>query len=372
MQPTFATAFDARRNALNALRLFFAAAVVVSHTWPLGGWGMDPVLGDVDLGHWAVAGFFVISGYLITASRMAEPSTRRYLARRVLRIYPGYWVCLAVVALVVAPVAWVHGGHPLGSYVTLRGPVAYLVGNVTLVRTRWGIAGTPAGVPFPGDWNGSLWSLPFEFACYLIVGAIGAVGALRGRRLPVVGAAACFLVLNAANHVLRPGHEAGYASLLLQCGALFFSGALVWAFADRLPVTGWAAAVAAGWLVAAAATGTSLELGGPPLAYLCLWLGCRLPDPLTRVGRRHDLSYGVYLYAFPLQQLLASFGVRRWGLPVFLALSLAGALTLGLCSYVLVERPALRWKERLRSGARRAAAPLEGDPEPLVATGDAP
>src|SRR5947209_465064 len=90
-------------NSLNAIRLVLAALVLVSHSWPLLGLPEPtPVFGET-LGSVAVAGFFAISGYLITGSRM-KIGIVRFAWHRALRIYPGYWVVLVVTAFVLAPI----------------------------------------------------------------------------------------------------------------------------------------------------------------------------------------------------------------------------------------------------------------------------
>src|SRR5688572_10368973 len=97
--------FDEGRNSLNALRLILAALVIVSHSWWLGGYGAEPHPGGMKLGTWAVIGFFGISGYLITRSRVHSRSAVSYCRARFLRIFPGLAVCVAAVAFVMAPLA---------------------------------------------------------------------------------------------------------------------------------------------------------------------------------------------------------------------------------------------------------------------------
>jgi peptidoglycan/LPS O-acetylase OafA/YrhL len=92
---TIAARLDLRSNSLNLVRLVLATAVIVSHAWPIGGFGDDPAIGDVNLGHLAVGGFFAISGYLIAQSRLVNRPAR-YAAKRAMRILPGFWVCLLV------------------------------------------------------------------------------------------------------------------------------------------------------------------------------------------------------------------------------------------------------------------------------------
>jgi peptidoglycan/LPS O-acetylase OafA/YrhL len=95
--------FAEGRNSLNAIRLLLAAMVIVSHSWWLGGYGTEPQPGGVKLGSWAVIGFFGISGYLITRSRIQASSALSYCRARFLRIFPGLAACVAVVAFVIAP-----------------------------------------------------------------------------------------------------------------------------------------------------------------------------------------------------------------------------------------------------------------------------
>ncbi len=153
---------EGRHNALNSLRLVLASAVIVSHAWPLGGHGGDPSLGGMTLGHWAVGGFFCISGYLIAASR-SRLTFREFVRRRLARIMPGYWVCLVTTAFIIAPL----GAYAAGESWVFRDAVRYVGSNAYLWINQWSIAQTLQGVPYPGPWNGSLWTLSFEFLAYL-------------------------------------------------------------------------------------------------------------------------------------------------------------------------------------------------------------
>lgn len=85
--------------------------------------------------------------------------------------------------------------------------------------------------------------------------------------------------------------------------------------------------------------------GLPAFGYLVLWLAMRLPGPFQSVGRKRDYSYGLYIYAWPVQELLTMLNVPRWGLAVYTCLSLLGGLALAALSWHLVERPALRLKD---------------------------
>src|ERR1700735_4762511 len=119
--------FDFRHNAIGFLRLFFAAIVVVSHAFALGGFGDDPLArwnhGYWDLGNLSVGGFFVLSGFLIARSAERVGNVRRYLRHRFLRIFPAFWACLIVVAFAIGPVVALREHVSLGGYLgTLTDP----------------------------------------------------------------------------------------------------------------------------------------------------------------------------------------------------------------------------------------------------------
>ena len=158
-----------RSNNFDALRLLAALTVVVAHAWPLTGVSPSPMLGGIKVFHLAVFVFFAISGYLITTSWQRAPRVRRFLAARVLRIFPALILVVVLTVLVIGPVATTL---PLGEYFTSPQTWGYLV-TVTLA----------AAYQLPGVFdqnpldvvNGSLWTLGPEFACYLLVLTIGLV-----------------------------------------------------------------------------------------------------------------------------------------------------------------------------------------------------
>lgn len=375
-----ATAFDPRRNSLNALRLFLAASVIVSHAWPLGGFGQDPVVGDRNVGRWAVAGFFAVSGFLITRSR-DRSDLAPYLWRRVLRIYPGFVVALLAVAFVFAPfAAFIGPGH-----YDVNAAVSFLTRNLALDIHQWGIGNTLAHTPYPGAWNGALWTLYYEFLCYLAVGLL--VTLLPRRVLPAsmlvvfVGVSVGRLLLS--TDVLQAGSS---LSVLGELSPFFAAGAVIYLFDSALPVSRWLALTSGLLVVGAAVGGLDATVVALPLAYLCLWLGITLPFP--NLGRRTDLSYGLYIYGFPIQQTLAVLGLTSLGLVPFIGLSLAATVPAALLSWLVVEKPAQRLNKLVPNrrtartpapapapwpvptaepGAESAAEPAESEPVAPVA-----
>ncbi|WP_431277444.1 acyltransferase family protein [Leifsonia poae] len=182
---TLENAFNPKLNALNAVRLLLAVSVIVWHSLPLTGTPHPAPAITQLLGEGGVDGFFAISGFLIVSSWMRRPRWWPYLQARFLRILPAFWVCLIVTAVVIAPIGILLSRQAFPhTYVT--DAATYVVKNAGLRITEFGIAGTPTNVPYPGVWNGSLWTLWWEFLCYLAVLAHSAShgSSNSGRRSP--------------------------------------------------------------------------------------------------------------------------------------------------------------------------------------------
>ncbi len=338
---------DPRHNSLNLIRLVLATAVIFSHSWPVGGYGDDPGFGGSDVGDWSVAAFFAISGYLITMSRGDRSrSVVDFFVKRVLRIFPAFLVAMLAVAFVAGPLYALITGA--GSY-DWGSATGYVVHNSLLQVRQWGIDGTLTDAPFPDVWNGSSWTLYYEFLCYIGIGVLVTVVPRRWvTPAVVVGFAGCTAVTAAA--VVGDVTMRGWIENLAHFGTFFAVGALLFLLRDRIPLTGVLAAVSGVALVLIVAAGGFEVLAAVPLAYVMLYLGAALP--FERIGRTNDLSYGMYIYAFPVQQLMtAVFPDQRLPVPVYVVLCVAVTVPLAAASWFVVERPALRLKARLRSSA---------------------
>jgi peptidoglycan/LPS O-acetylase OafA/YrhL len=350
---TLAEAFDARRNNLNALRLLLATAVLASHSWSFVRGEDDPLgrTGGPDIGEVAVDGFFLISGFLIARSDRRAPSTGRYLWHRFLRIMPAFWVCLVVTAFAVGPLLWwAERGSAAGyPWAGADSALTYVLGNAVLRMTQFNIGDLRGGEAL----DGSLHTLFFEALCYLMIGLLGAAGFLRRRQVVVLAlAGGCWLL---AGYDAVSGSSLLADSYTLRFASIFLVGSVMFLYADRIPLSRpllWASLL----LLAAslAVPATYLLLGPPAFAYLLLYMG--VGHRFSRVGARRDLSYGIYIYAWPVQLLLLEAGVGDRALALHILASLAASVLAAAASWRLIEAPALSLKARpLR--ARRAPAP---------------
>ena len=329
--------FDPTSNSLNAIRLALAILVVASHSWPVTGVGEDPLFGGQDWGDWAVGGFFAISGYLITASRDNTPRFWIFAWKRFLRLYPAFLCALLAVAFIAAPLSSIftsEAWNPLDS-------VDYVWRNSLLLITQPGVGSTLSEAPIANSWNNPLWTLAYESACYGLVGLTFSVVPRRFRLAAVVTAGMlCFLAV-AVNFV-------GFVSIPtvvlkgFHLGSYFAAGAFLYLGRFRITLN-WPVAIG---VIATLAVATAFKVDAIiaplPLALLLMWGGAKLP--LQRLGARNDISYGMYIYAFPVQQLLHLALPAVQSPPVFALMSVAITLPLAWMSYRFVEKPALQYK----------------------------
>jgi peptidoglycan/LPS O-acetylase OafA/YrhL len=375
-------AFDPHRNSLSLLRLVFAAMVLFDHSFPLGGFhgGVDPMWGWTEgqesFGGLAVFGFFVVSGFLVTRSFDGSPNFVSYIWKRFLRIFPGFWVCLLVTVLVFAPLAfWYEHGSLLGYLHThTDSPSGYLKNNAALSMNQYNIDDLLGNNPYAHlhvgfqAWDGSLWTLIYEFKCYLGVMVLGMIGVFRKWR-PTVLVLSLGLWALQLKQYLHPGFLQGTFLLgdpnMVRLAFIFSLGMIFYLYRDKIIISNTLAAVALVVFIAGMRLDLYYGVGAVMWAYLCMWAAVRLP--FHNVDKYGDFSYGLYIYAFPIEQMLSLYHVNSWGQVPYVLLSLAVAMVLAIGSWYGIERPAQRLK-RLNFRRSRGADPPS---DPVIGQVDA-
>jgi peptidoglycan/LPS O-acetylase OafA/YrhL len=332
-----------RKNSLNMFRLILAATVLFAHSFYITGMGEGPQIHGENLGGWAVAGFFVLSGFLITRSRL-RTAPGEYLLHRIARIFPGFLVCLVVTAFLFAPIAaLIEHGTLAGFMSTPVTPLEYIWTNLTLYIDSYTIGTTLQSVPYPGAWNGSLWTLFYEFLCYILVWVLGGIALFRKNAwlagIAFVLSLAVWIGISLAE---RWGLDMSFF-LFAKLAPFFLGGALVFFFVERFGVS--TVVAVASLLIAATLILAVPRWGGqasaPFLAYGLLWLSTVVPQPGWIA--RNDVSYGFYIYAWPVQQLTVLLGAAALGLPLYMLIAAAVTFALAWLSWTLVEHRAMAW-----------------------------
>ncbi len=339
---------NGRDNNFNLIRMVAATAVLVSHAWPLvhGPGTPEPLeaLTGYTLGTLAVYVFFALSGFFIASSYARLDAVVPFLAARGLRLFPGLVVSLIFVGLVMGPLAT---SLPVADYLARSETWTFFLRNITLLRPQYTLPGLFETNPYPSV-EGSIWTLIHEVLCYGLVFLAGVSGLLRRRAL-MTGALVAYLLVWLAPAVL----QVELHPKLMQWRELSFPfvlGMAFWLWRDRIPLTvllvGGTLALA--WLTRGTVPGfCALMLF---ITYTTFWLGHRPEGPVRAYNRFGDYSYGMYIYAFPLQGLVVwLFGPMTPAAHIALALPLT--LVLAVLSWHFVEGPALRQRPRPASGA---------------------
>lgn len=334
-----------RCNNFDALRLFAAWAVLASHSFALVG-REEPLhqfgstLGDV-----GVLVFFAVSGLLIRRSWEHDPSPRDFWVKRALRLLPALTTVAVVTAFVLGPIVTTRS---LSSYFSSWETWMYPV-RVTLLHTF--------GAPLPGVFednlypgvNGPLWSLPVEVFAYVCLFLLGVTGLLA--RPWLVTTLAGLSLLWATWWVPHTSEAMGAIYVM----SAFALGAAAYTWRDRI-VLAWPVALALVPACIAAGLGPEpvrVLVWTPAAVYLSYWFAYAVPPVAQVLVRWGDASYGVYIWAFPVQQTLVQWGVHDpW---LMMAIATPVVWLLALASWRLIERPALRHKPR-------PTAPPAGDP----------
>ena len=355
-----------RDNNFDSIRWLAASLVIVSHESALlPNGGTEPLArvggGFSTLGTVAVDVFFVTSGFLVTRSLLERRSLRHFVAARLLRVLPGLAVVLVLSAYVLGPIVTTL---PLAAYLTDAAVPAYVARNLNLLvmDPQWGLPGVFADNRHPHAVNGSLWSLWPEVRAYGILLGLGIVALVAPRRAAViVGVGMAITVV--AGWVLHEDPAGGGLEplTLARLAPYFATGSLLYLLRRRIPHAALLVAAVVAWAAVASTRGhpAFVPMFTLALAFAVVWLAHVPLGPLARWGRHGDVSYGLYIYAFPIQQALAA-RWPEWSLAAHLTASYVLTLACAFASWRLVEEPALRAKNLF------AARPLRPGEEPLA------
>lgn len=329
-------------NSLDLLRLIAASLVLYSHQFVLLGWKEPTLFNWNTLGGLGVSVFFFLSGYLVWSSWSRDPDLHRFFRRRALRIFPG--LCLLVVLTVFL----------VGPLVTRLSLPAYFgdtqtwryLGNAVL-WTSYVLPGVFLENPYPATVNGSLWTLPVEFFCYGTVAAAGWC-ARRWQRLEVPLVTAMILVVVLASW-LGPARWGERLTTHFEMIVCFWWG-VAYAVLTRLAVSSLQPTLRRWGLLLLLA---SIAIGPRGFertavlvcAALLVWIAMHSDMGAILTEKMGDLSYGMYIFAFPVQQGVVMWGRGQdWSFGVHLTWSFVLTGLLAYASWHLLEKKALRLK----------------------------
>lgn len=357
MSASTAVRSEAHLNNLNFLRFFAAGMVWYGHSFAIKKVPEPLFLGSVPIGAVGVWIFFAISGYLVYQSWARDPRALAFLCRRSLRIFPGLIVCVLLSIFLLGPAL-----TRLSLREYFEHPFTWNYLKNIVLHINYVLPGVFENNPIPHAVNGSIWSLTIEFMLYLLMLLVVLLAGLLGKfsgqnqRGKMQGStrlwmlACCVICIAGTAFWAWPYPEMVifYVTDLRQiaiCGSYFFAGAVLasWDLSRWLSLSNVTLAFAL--LIMLSINAKALQIG-TWIAIPVIALGFGLVShPLGRLFAKHDYSYGIYIYAFPVQQTVVAL-YPELSMPSYLAVTAAIILLLAALSWHLVEQPMLRFKPK--------------------------
>lgn len=332
-----------RSNNFDFLRLLFASLVIISHSFPLTGQKeiFDIVTNSqLTLGSLSVDCFFIMSGYLIMMSLQRSKSPYEYLWKRLLRLYPAY-IILLIITMLLLPLVY-EGKNILEESTYL----SYLPNALSLYKIQYQVAGVFENNPYPRAINGSLWSLCYEFTMYL---ALLCLFPLRKHKYLkfivlfifftsfILFTSETYLLGNTMKKIFLQPTEFYKLCTYFMAGAslVFFNIRKINSLTTRF--------ILFALLIGSLYFNIYRWLGPILLPFFILLAGIHKSKVIGDTGKvLGDISYGVYIYGFLIQQTLVYyFGLQTFSLMI---ISIIITYIIAFASWHLIEKTSLKYK----------------------------
>jgi len=362
-EKTIEQVYSYKENSFNIVRLLLAISVIYSHSYTLliSGEGKGDLLeritnGQISFGDLAVDSFFIISGFLITQSMLNSKSHIEYFVKRCLRILPAFFIALIFSAFIIGPMV---SNLSLRDYFLTRNviePVGFVLKNLTMNVTgySWGFLDVFVKNHFPGSVNGSMWTLKHEFACYIMIMIFSFFYIFKNKTVFLV-TSILSIILAVANikfgfKLFNLGQNAWVLSdneynsfIVLSC--YFIIGALMYIYKDKVKIN-YRYLLLAFILLLFSSKINNLKLVMLfALPYLLIGL-CVITN-IKGITKYGDFSYGMYIYAFPIQQTLVYYFGNKLNIFSYFVLATVLAFIVAVISWHCIEKPALKLKSKL-------------------------
>lgn len=337
-----------RDNNFDFLRFFAASLVIISHSFALFGAGYEPLkwLSEWDsLGGLALAFFFVMSGFLITKSWIENPDLLNFTKKRFLRIVPGFFFAIFFVVFIIGPLVTTFN---LNEYFNNPQLIIYMK-NIFMFPIYYDLPGVFNNNIYPNAVNGSIWTLPVEVVMYFSVVAFAFLGIYKRKILPL--AITLLFVFVDVNVLPKMGFKNTVFLYLpivpfFKLLVYFFIGLCFYVYRNYIPYDKTIALLMLIIWVMSFRTQATHFISFLTLPYVIMFVGLLDIKLLKNFSKYGDFSYGLYIYAFPIQQTTIHFLYHRINLFEFFIISYFFTFIVAYLSWNLVEKPFLNLKNK--------------------------
>ncbi len=345
------------QNNFHFIRFIAASFVLFGHCYPLTGKGNNDYLTVLSKGifptaHMGVCIFFIVSGYLVSQSLKNSTTIGNFIWKRVLRIFPALIVVLLLSIFILGPICTTL---PLSTYWASANTYQYF-GLIILYPTAYiphTLPGTFANLPI-NEINGSLWTLPYEITMYLFLVFLQIINLFSKRNVILI----LFIITTPLTIYLALYHnrtlQIPILNLsffdLIEFGIFFMLGSIMCLFKDKISYRfGYFVLMLFLWFglgfLHITTPNMIKSISFFALPYIVLYLA-NLKGKLNDFGKLGDFSYGIYIYAFPVQQMVVHFYGTNISIEKIFLLSYSIVLFLSILSWFFIEEKALRFKSK--------------------------
>jgi peptidoglycan/LPS O-acetylase OafA/YrhL len=322
------------RNNFDFLRLAAATMVLTSHQFILNG-KKEPIIFGHTLGYLAVFIFFIISGYWVTKSYKEESRFFRFIIKRLIRLMPGLAVCVLVCFFIIGPIGF---SGDIKSYFQNKEYWKFLR-NIFFI-SKLELIGVFEKNPYPNTLNGSLWTLPIEFKWYLVLGILGFFKMINKKIIILI----IFLSTAYWIYINYFAYEQKDLKAFFYLGNFFLAGALLFLIELNFLILIISLCFSI-FLFIFKFYYLSLIIGLSPLI---IYIGLKSFKYLNKINKIGDLSYGIYLFAFPIQQTIYYLFGSKFNFLILFLLVIIITYFFAYCSWHLIESPSLKIKKKIR------------------------
>ena len=347
--------YDRKNNIFDYIRILLAIAVIVAHCYTLffGAGVTDPITQKIlcteSLGGFAVCGFFILSGFMITQSKINSKSNKEFILKRIIRIFPALIVMLLLTVFVLGPI--VYNGN-ISDYFKNSTVWKYLIQNINLFgNTAYSIEGVFENNPYPSAINGSLWSLKHEFIAYLVLIVLSCCSMLKNKKA-MLGITTVSVLIYILNINLSPIfsflNNIGVVAEISQFVKLimyFLIGATIYLYKDKIKMNFKYFIFACIILLLGISLNATKYVLILTLPYILMYIGT-FKFKRNLLGEIGDFSYGLYIYAFPIQQLIVFYLKDKINIWMYILLSIVLTSVIAIITTYLIDNNTKKLKKK--------------------------
>lgn len=334
-----------KSNNFQLLRFVAAVLVIISHAFSLSTgssnkeWLMMLTKGQITLGGMAVSVFFCMGGYLIAKSILRVQNGLSFFKARILKIFPSLIIVVIFTTFFFGPLITICD---MKEYFFDSRVYKYLL-NIILIPQH-NLPGVFTNNISVSTVNGSLWTLSVEFLCYVACYLMWRLGLLEKEKckwsIPIValgtagvcGVISC-LKLEILLEAIRPS-------------VLFYIGVLAFVYRNEIKLT--KLRVVVNILLFVVFCTFNMANVGMLLCfpYLLFYVCFAMKQVSDKVGRLGNMSYGIYLCAFPIQQFVVAYNGGEMSPYLNIAISIPITIVGGYLLYKGIELPIIQWEKK--------------------------